>query len=289
MAQLYAACRSNSGMVVRHIQLTNQLQGQLDGIFQEQEVHFMEGIDNEIDFNGDWKPDDDELLVIRSLPEAQILMDAADQNAIALPVLDVANFQAQQVKALYGAAGIGPNRRLLVQSFGPQQLLSNRFSLLHDGNVFRRLTEPAFSLGTQLVATINSTGDVRFKSFQMLRRIFDITPVFRQATDGELSAFCVHSSLAVADVGAFIADADEGIRKQVHAISKVDVFGNHSVADIGVQAAAIGFPIAINAGKIEIPLDRKGTKALFSFLLNKVYLGPIDQKLFITNSNRPLV
>jgi hypothetical protein len=50
----------------------------------------------------------------------------------------------------------------------------------------------------------------------------------------------------------------------------------------------IGFPLVVTAGKIEIPADRKGAKALFSFLLNKVYLGPIDQRLLITNSSRPL-
>jgi len=42
------------------------------------------------------------------------------------------------------------------------------------------------------------------------------------------------------------------------------------------------------AGRIERPQDHKSAKALMSFLLDKVYLGPIHHQLFNTNSNRPL-
>jgi hypothetical protein len=228
------------------------------------------------------------LLVINGLPEAQILLDASNQNAVALPPLDVANFVGEGIKALFTAVGNGANKRLLLQNFGPQQMLSSQLAFLHDGNVFRRLTEPAFSLGTQLVATINSVGDVRFKSYSMLRRILDITPVFRQATDIDLTSFCGHASLVVADTPGFIASADEGVRKLVYMVNKVNVLGNHSVADIQNMAAAIGFQITVANGQIEVPADRRGIKSLCSFLLNKVYRGPIDQQLFITNSNRPL-
>lgn len=288
MAELYAACRINGVLSVKHVQLTNQVQQHIDALFQAQDTNFMAGIADEIDFAGDWKPDEDEVLVARGLAEPQILLAAANQNAIALLPLDAANFQNEGVKALFVAEGQGPNRRLLLQSFSPQQLLSGRLALLHDGNVFRRIAEPAFSLGTQLVATIDATGAVRFKSFQMLRRIFDLSQFFQQATDADLNAFCGHGSLAIADAVAFVADADEGIRKFVHAIIKSDVLGQHTVADITAQANAIGFPIAVANNQIEVPQDRKGAKALFSFLLDRVYLGAMNQQLFITNSHRPL-
>ena len=288
MVQLYAVCRPAGAIEIKHIQLTNPLQNQLDGVFKAQEAQFMAGIVNEIAFTGDWVPDADDVLFIQTLPDAQALLIAADQNAVALPALDVANFQGQAVKGLLAVLGEGPNRRLLLQNFGPQQILSNRFAVLYEGDVFRRLVEPAFTLDTKLVATINPAGQVRFKSYAMLRRILDITPVFREATDPELAAFCGHGSLAVADAAAFVAIADESIRKHVLAITKANVLGNHSVTDIQMQAASIGFPVTVNAERIEIPIDRKSVKTLLSFLLNKVYRGPIDQQLFITNSNRPL-
>lgn len=288
MAQLYAACRTNGVLSVRHVQLANQLQGQLDGIFQAQEASFVAGIDDEIAFTGDWKPDDDQLLTINGLPEAQALLAATEMNAIALPVLNVQNFEQENVKGLFTAIGAGHARRLLVQNFGPQQLLSTQFTLLHDGNVFRRLTEPAFSLGTQLVAIISAGGVLKFKSYSMLRRILDVSPIFREATDAELGDFCAHACLSFDDAQSFAASADEGVRKLVHAIGKVDVFGAHAVGEIETRANEIGFQIDIVAGRISVPQDRKNAKALFSFLLNRVYRGPLDQQLLITNSVRPL-
>lgn len=288
MAQLYAACRAGGVLTVRHVQLANQLQGQLDGLFQAQETAFLAGVAEEIDFDGGWKPDDDELLVINGLPEVQILLAAANQNAIALPVLDVQNFANESVKALFTALGDAPNKRLLIQNFSPQQLLSTHFTLLHDGNVFRRLEQPAFALGTHLVATVSAGGAIRFKSYAMLRRILDVTPIFREATDAELGAFCAHGSLGFADAPTFIAHADEGIRKLVHAIGKLNVLGLHAVAEIEARANEIGFQVQIVGGRISVPEDRKGAKTLFSFLLNRVYRGPIDHQLQITNSNRPL-
>jgi hypothetical protein len=273
---------------VRHVQLADQLQGQLDGIFQVQEMSFMAGIDEEIAFTGDWKPDDDQLLTINGLPEAQVLIAATEMNAIALPVLDVQNFGQENVKGLFTSIGVGHTKRLLVQNFGPQQLLSTQFTLLHDGNVFRRLTEPAFSLGTQLVAIIGAGGDLKFKSYPMLRRILDISPVFREATDAELGAFCAHACLSFGDAQLFAGSADEGVRKLVHAIGKMNVLGVHAVGEIETRANEIGFQLEVVAGRITVPQDRKRAKALFSFLLNRVYRGPLDQQLLITNSVRPL-
>lgn len=249
----------------------------------------MQGVNNEIDFTGDWKPNDDEILIARNMHESQTLLTAANQNAIALPALDVNNFENENIKALFVAVGTGQNLRLLVQSFGPQQILgTSRLAFLHDGNVFRRLTEAAFSIDTKLLATIDAAGNVRFKSFVMLRRVFDLSQFYRAATDAEVVAFCGHASLHVTDHAAFVANADEGVRKAIHQITKIDVFNTYGVPAIAAQAAAIGFPLTLNNGRIEIPHARKDAKALFSFLLDKVYLGPLAQTLYITNSNRLL-
>nr|MCB7500520.1 hypothetical protein [Enterobacter roggenkampii] len=285
---LYAICR-HANLVIKPVQLTPQIFGQVDGIFQAQEMTFMSGVNAEIDFTGDWKPDPDELLLLRGLPDAQTLLTSTQQNAVALQPLNAANFANEGVVGLFVSVGAGPNQRLLLQNFGPQQLMAGpgKFSLLHNGNVFRQITEPAFSIGNSLVATINAIGEIRFKSYPMIRRVLDVTPVFRAATDTEIAAFCAHGSLSVANAQSFTASADEGIRKQVMAISKSGVLNTYSVNQIYAQAQAIGFPVSIVNGRIEIPSDRKSAKAVLSFLLNKIYLGPISQQLFITNSNRP--
>jgi hypothetical protein len=289
MAQLYAICRDlNNALTVKHVQLTVGLQGQLDGVFIAQKLSFMAGVNTDIVFTGDWKPDDDEVLVLQNLPEVTALFAAANQNAVSLPVLNVGNLQNEGVKGLFTAIGQGPTMELAIQLFSVQQLLSDKFSVLHDGNVFRRITEPAFALGSSLAALANQAGELRFKSYSIIRRILDLTPSFRAATDAELSAFCVHASLNLADANSFMTNADEGIRKHVLAVAKAGVLDNHTVANLEAQAVAIGFPITVNGGKLDVPMDRRNAKQFLSFLLNKVYQGPISQQLLITNSNRPL-
>ncbi|WP_439470359.1 hypothetical protein [Brevundimonas sp.] len=288
MPNLYAICRPVGGLEVRLVQLNQQVQTEVVNVIQFQEVLFNDGIQNEIDFTGDWKPDKDELLVIRALPEVQTLLGAVAQNAVALQPVDVNNFLNQNIVGLFTTAGVGQNLRLLVQNFSAQQILQTKLALMFDGNVFRKITEPAFTVGNHLTAVINAAGEIRFKSYSALRRVLDVAPVFQQATDAELNAFCAHASLAVANAQGFVGNADEGIRKQVHAITRSEVLAQHTVPDIEAKAADIGFALGVTGGRIEVPPDRKNAKELFSFLLNKVYRGPINQQLFITNSNRPL-
>jgi len=284
---LYAICRQPA-LTIKPVAMAQQILAQLEAIFQE--MQFLDGITAEIDFTGDWKPDPDELLVLRNLPDAAALLNSAQQNALALVPLNAAQFATEGVVGLFMTIGVAPAQRILIQNFGPQQLMAGpgKFSLLYDGNVFRKITEPAFSIANNLVATLNAAGELRFKSYAMIRRILDVTPVFRAATDAELATFCTHNSLSIADTAAFIAGADEVMRKQVLAISKSGVLAAYNVNQLLQQAQAIGFPLNVQAGKIELPQDRKSAKSVLSFLLNKVYLGPIDQQLFITNSNRLL-
>lgn len=288
MAQLYAFCRENGNAVIKHVQLNAALQNGIQTYFEALELVFMEGIQFQLPFTGDWKPDDDELLVVIGLAEAQAMLDASALNAVALPVLNVANFANEGIKALFTSFGNGAARRLLVQNFSPQQILSTKFTMLHDGNVFRQVQEPAFSLERSLVAIVASNGDLKFKSFVMARRVFDLSPVYKVATDAEVLAFCGHASLSIADANAFLAGADEGIRKHVHTIAKLNLLGQHPVPHIQNRAVQMQFPLNVVGGQIEVPADRKRTKELLSFLLDKVYRGSLDPRLFITNSNRPL-
>ncbi len=288
MAQLYAVCRQAAGLIVKVVPLAAPLAAAIEPYFLAQEADFLQGIQAEIDFTGDWTPDTDEVLILRGLAETQTLLQASNVNAIALPQIDVAQFQNEGIKALFVPVG-GPNqRRLLLQGFQAQQFLTGKFAMLFDNNVFRRVTEPTFALDRTLVGIVDPAGDLRFKSYSLTRRIFDLGLVFRAATDAEVVAFAAHASLDVPDAAAFLADADEGTRKSIHALTATDVLGTYNVAAIELQAQAIGFQLHVAAGRIQMPATRRDKKAFFGFLLNKVYRGAIDQRLFITNSNRPL-
>ncbi|GAW41465.1 hypothetical protein SH203_01871 [Brevundimonas sp. SH203] len=246
---LYAICRQ-PGLVIKPVPLTQQILAQLEAIFQAQEMQFLDGITAEIDFTGDWKPDPDELLILRNLPDTMTLMNSVQQNALAMVPLNAAQFATEGVVGLFMTIGAAPAQRILIQNFGPQQLMAGpgKLSLLFDGNVFRKITEPAFSIANNLVATLNIAGELKFKSYAMIRRILDVTPVFRAATDAELATFCAHNSLSITNTAAFINGADEVMRKQVLAISKSGVLAAYNVNQLLQQAQAIGFPLSVQGG-----------------------------------------
>lgn len=288
MSGLYAIQREGEDFKVLSVPLTSELIIQVNAIFEQQEVQFLEKVDEDVPFSVDWKPDDNEVFLLKEFVACDKLFDALKQDSIALPQLDPKDFGGLNLRALFIVKTVGRARYILLQSFNAQQVLSNRFSLLFTDSVFRRITDPAFTLAGNIIAIISDTGDLRFKSYHVIRRVFDVSSVFRTATDGEVKAFCESPSLAISNTDAFIAMADESIRKHVVAIGKTGVFTNYTVDTISEQANKIGFPIDIVSGKINVPTEKKDVKKLLSFLSNKIYRGPLSDELLITNSHRPL-
>lgn len=129
MTNLYALCRNSGQLSVKRVKITQPVQAKLEGIFQAQAGAFLDGISEEIEFGGDWKPDSDEILVMNAPQEADVIIQALDNNPIALPTIDAANFIGEGIKALFTATENG-HRRVLIQLFNAQQILSRRFSLI---------------------------------------------------------------------------------------------------------------------------------------------------------------
>jgi hypothetical protein len=288
VSELYAICRIGNIPLVKRVLLNNGIKQQVTNIFLAQESSFLSGINAEISFDGSWKPDPDEILVAANVPDVQIFQTAIAHNPVSLPAIDANNFESENIRALAVVVGTRNNRRALLQSFGPQLVLSRKISFVLQGGVFNRLTEPGFSLDDGLVGMVTHAGALKFKSYFLIRRVFDLAHTYREATHVELVSFCDHDSISIADPTFFIDDADEGIRKLVHAVIETGVLDDNTVGVIRRRASSIGFAIQVRSGQIVFPNDRKSKKALLSFLLNKVYQGPLSQQLLITNSNRPL-
>ena len=287
MANLFAFCRQANQPIIKRVSVTGPVQAKIGGIFQGQEAAFLEGVSEEVDFGGDWKPDDDEILVIDAPDEAQLLVAAVSGNAMSYPSIDANNFLSESIKALFIAVEDGVNNRILIQKFSAQQILnSTKFCLMLDGNIFKELTEKAFSLDNYITAIIDGN-KLKFKSFFMVKRIFQLNSFYIAATDDELDTFCAHDSLQVANADAFKTLADENIRKMVHAIKRTNVLHNCSVDEISEKATALGLDISVEGGKIVIPSDKKRIKELLRFLDDGIFEAPLTSKKYITNSKRP--
>jgi hypothetical protein len=288
MTNLYALCRDqNNDPVVKRVLLTQPLQAKIEVLFQTQTAAFLDGVTEEVDFTGDWKPDTDEMLVIDAPTEAQAITTALAANAVAIPEIDGRHFQTENIRALFVQLQSGGQTRVAIQLFTAQQILSRRFMLLLDGNTFKELTEPAFTLDNFIHAILED-GKLKFKSFFNIKRIFLLKQFYEEATDTQLEAFCTHPSLEVANIDAFKVMSDQNLRKMINAVIKTGVLDNYTPTAIVSSAANFGLTISLlQNGKMEVPTNRRDAKYFFRFLDDGIYQAPLSAAQYMTNSKRP--
>lgn len=286
MTNLLAICTSANGpAAIKRVQISQPLQALVGGLFEQQATDFLSGVEEEIPFGGDWKPDADEVLVIDAPVEIGRMREAL-ADPIALDTVDTANFMGEGIKGLFVGVGEGEHQRIYIQSFSAQQFLARtRMALIFEGNVFRQITEPSFALETKLVA-IAESGQLKFKSYHFLKRIFALEELYRAATNEQIDAFCAHPVLDVPDIMAFKAVADQSIRKLVSAVGVSNILNQTPVVDILSKAQALGVNIQVENGRIIFPAERRQIKELLRFLDDSIYEGPLSARRLITNSKR---
>lgn len=283
---LFAACRVGGSLIAKRVRLDATVQQAVEGIFATQEAEFREGVIAEVPFDGSWNPDDDEFLTIDVPAEAAIFERTINENAVAVPDLNTTAFASEGIKALFTGVTANSETKVLVQRFSAQQVLGRRFALLQQGNAFRRLTDPAFTLDTGLTCIIEG-GKIKFKSQQKLRSIIDMIGIYRAATDQEVQTFANHTSLQVWDVASFIAMTNQTSRKLIHAVANSGTLDTYTPGAIQTAAQTTGLAINVQNGKIVMPTEHGEIKAILQFLNESRYSGPLSGHFFVTNSQRP--
>lgn len=287
LTNLFALCKlTNQPVTIKRVEIAQPVQNIIGGLFQQQAADFLDGVDEEVAFGGDYKPDADEILVLNA-PEEVATMEAALGNPLGVEVMDSRNFVNENIKGLFVSLGDGDNGRTLIQTFSAQQFLArNRVALIFDGNSFRRVTEPSFAIDNKLVA-IAENGQLKFKSFHLLKRIFVLEAVYREATDQQIETFCQHASLLVDDVEQVKIHSDQIIRRLIHAVQAANVLDQSTVVEIQTKAQELGLNLTVRNDQLVIPNDRKQLKGFLKFLDESIYAGPLSARPLVANSKRP--
>ena len=282
---LFAACRVGEDLIARRVELGGPVQNQVEGVFIQQNNAFFDGIDEEVPFDGKWNPDPNELLTIQVPEEALVFEETLAQNAIAVETVNAGNFANSGIRALFTDQSVNGSHRILVQRFTNGQSLSRKFVLFFSGDAFHRFTDPAFNLDTSLTFVIEG-GLVKFKSFQKLRSILNVTDIFREATDPEVLAFAKHPSLRVDDLQEFVDSADEVTRKLISAVTASGILEDFTPVEIKEAALLTQLEITLEHGAMVLPADRREVKDMLRFLDESRYSGPLTGTPYETNSRR---
>lgn len=282
---LFSACKQGNQLTAKLVRLNASVQAQIEHIFDEQEQKFRDGIVNEVPFDGSWKPDEDEVLVIDVPSQAQLFIDCISVNASSLPDLNTASFLAEGVKAIFTGKLVSGAPKVLVQAFSSQQALEKKFALLQQGNSFRRITEPAFTLDTELSFIIED-GKIKFKKFSKLRTIINTFDIYKEATEQEVRDFAAHQFIDVADVSGFVGNTNQVLRRMIRGVSNSQVLDTVPVPQIQSAASNTNLSIQVSNGKIVLPTDKSELKEILRFLAECRYTGPLSGATYVTNSQR---
>lgn len=284
---LFAFCKQDGQNVVLRVPLEAGVQGEVEAIFDEQERSFFHGKDEPIEFNGDWKPDGNELLCITDADLLAQLNETLANGAGAYGHLDITNYDEAGVKALFMHSE-KIEGHILLQKFRTSQYLQRKgLTLTFNDNQFGKLSEQGFSLDERLGAVVR--GDtVMFVSFHVLRSILTVQEHFAEATAQEVDDFAKHPSFHIENRAAFDSHMDERCRKLIRGIHKSGVLVDHNVAEIIARAKTVGLALDEDGGRIVLPSVKRDLKTVLSFLEESVYKGVFSEETYLTNSKRPV-
>lgn len=281
----FAICRVGDNNVIRRIPIRAAVQAELEGLFDAQEQAFLGGRDEEVEFDGDWKPDANQLLLIEDPDLAALFLETFNNGPAAYDQLDISNYAEAGIKGVFTHSQAQQGRILLQRFQTSQYLQRSGITLVFSNNQFGKLSEHGFALDTRLTAIIEN-GQFKFVSFRNLRTILTIQHHFEQATDAEVAAFRGHGSFHIENAALFDAAMDERSRKLVRGITRSNILGDHDPTAIQAKAGTVGLEIDMQDGKLVLPGEKRRLKTILSFLEESVYKGVFSDETFETNSKR---
>ncbi|NTS63775.1 DUF4868 domain-containing protein [Sphingomonas sp. HHU CXW] len=281
---LYALVGQRGSADLRRVRVSHDVQSQLAELFSAYYANFHQGIDEEVTFSRDWKPDDDQILTLPLNEEITALMDTVRAGPLSLTEIDPNDFQNENIRAIAFAAD-GVDETLYIQYFFAHQRLAQRAMalVLLEGNTFTRLTGPAFSIGSKIDAIIEN-GLVKFKNFTILKRIFDVFSHYTIASDQEVIAFSQLNMVVAEDINHILSNITQTTRKLVSAVSDSGILHRITTAEIVAAAQSVQVEVSLVDDKILLPRDKAKLKTLLRFLDHGIYQSRLGAFTFMTNS-----
>tara|TARA_R110002074_G_scaffold283280_1_gene454898 strand:- start:122 stop:991 length:870 start_codon:yes stop_codon:yes gene_type:complete len=281
----FAICRIGDENVIRRIPIRAAVQAELEQLFDAQEQAFLDGRDEEVEFDGDWKPDPNQLLVIEDADLAAPFAQTLANGPAAFAHLDITNYAEAGIKGIFTHSEAAQDRILLQRFQTSQYLQKSGLTLVFSNNQFGKLSEHGFALDARLTAIIQDDS-FKFVSFRNLRTILTIQHHFEQATDVEVAAFRGHATFHLENAGLFDAAMDERSRKLIRGITRSNILGDHDATAIRDKAGSVGLQIDMQDGRLVLPGEKRRLKTILSFLEESVYKGVFSDETFETNSKR---
>jgi hypothetical protein len=131
-------------------------------------------------------------------------------------------------------------------------------------------------------------GTILFKKFGVLKQMFDLTEIYREATNNDIVQFAGHARVEVADVDELCSVASTTVRKLIYSVSNSGILDQLSANEIHARADANDINIQVNNNRIVLPAQRRELTTVLKFLDHSIYRSPLTDDRWMANSRRRL-
>lgn len=289
LSSLFALTSDPANRIVKFT-LTEDVQTDLMPYLQGQEQFFLARAGQEIIFDGKYKPDAQEILIIENYDDIDNLSDAIT-NPLGYPEIAPSPEAFNSIKAIFsGYVDAADKVTVLIQYFDKRKIIStNGFSLFHSSTTYKRVEGIGLTIDNKISATLKGKS-LRFLSFHVLRQIFDLSGYYREATDSDISDFASLAAIKVDDLAQLISISDNWIRRKFSLIQQSQILETVPINEI--KAVATEFNIALNTivedgvELISLPTNKAELKNILRFLDEDYYKSPLSKTYYMTNSKR---
>jgi len=243
-----------------------------------------------VEFDGRYKPEQDEILHISNFQLADEIKDAV-RNPIGITAYEKINGEYPLIKAVFAGEKVdeGDTEKFSIafQRFRKEQYISTaNFNLFWSDNTFRYEKSYGISISDSIDCFYAPDEELQFSSFYYARQVFDLSGYYRSATTQEVTLFTSNESLSFENASGFEAMANSSMRRKIAAINDSDVLKKYQAIDIKRLAQEAGIAITVKNKKIVIPNDKEQIKVILGFLDEEAYRGPFSQSTYLANSKR---
>ena len=284
---LAAIVKAKAQIRLLQIPLHQQLQNSLAESWDEQADKFVQDIE-EIDFNGGYKPEEQERFCLSNYEPPDWL---ANEDSQTLENLDTIAADDELTDQIAGIIGMARNTQgeetVLFQNFSRSKVIKPGMSLILDGNTYKSNERPGLALAFALSAVyMPSERKLLFQNFRTVNSFLPLSDYYQEASEQQIREVLDHPRLAAEDPDAVVANANQWSRKRFAMLMDSGVLGQYSADDIRSRSNGHNVDIRVSDGKIAFPADKAEAKKLLQFLNEELYRGPITETLFETNSKR---
>tara|TARA_B100000287_G_scaffold205970_1_gene194293 strand:- start:455 stop:1336 length:882 start_codon:yes stop_codon:yes gene_type:complete len=285
---LFALTSDPSKRIVK-FELSSEVQTELTTYLTSQETTFDQA-EEEIEFDGKYKPEDGEILFINDYDDIDNLSSAVE-NPLSAEVVDPTEDFFTEIKALFtGYTTDTGTVKILLQNFDRRRIIStNGLSIFHSSNVYKKIEGIGLTVDHKLTATLEN-GKLRFFNFHNARQMFDLSEYYKVATDDDVTEFAALDIIKSENTEQLIEMSDSWVRRKISLIHQSGILQNVPINEMKAVATEFNIPFLTEMDGsdevIKLPNNKSDLKKLLRFLDEDYYKSPLSNTAFVTNSKR---